>query len=87
MIEIKIDDVSFYTTKRALRERRVGTSKQMNDTLYALYQNMFNAIGVHTTVTMYDERMQSRTRDISIRIWPKDVFPLHKKANKFASKV
>ena len=67
MIEVKVNGISFYTTKRALRERRVGSDSNLNVALSQMYENMFNAVGIHSTITLYDSKMRKHTYDISIR--------------------
>jgi hypothetical protein len=67
MIEVKVNGVSFYTSKRALRERRVGSDSNLNVALSQMYENMFNAVGIHSTITLYDSKMRRHTYDISIR--------------------
>ena len=67
MIEVKVNGVSFYTSKRALRERRVGSDSNLNVALSQMYENMHNAVGIHSTITLYDHKMRKHTYDIAIR--------------------
>ena len=67
MIEVKVNGVSFYTSKRALRERRVGSDSNLNVALSQMYENMHNAVGIHSTITLYDHKMQQHKYDIHLR--------------------
>ena len=67
MIEVKVNGVSFYTSKRALRERRVGSDSNLNVALSQMYENMFNAVGIHSTITLDDSKLRQHSYDISIR--------------------
>jgi hypothetical protein len=66
MIRVIVNGISFYTTKRALREGRVGSDTNLNVALQSVYSNMFNAVGIATTMTIYDSKMGKHTYDIQI---------------------
>jgi len=66
MIRVIVNGVSFYTTKRAIVERRVGDNSNINEAIYQLYSNMFNAVGIGSTISLYDSKMCKHTYDIQI---------------------
>ena len=66
MMRVIVNGVSFYTTKRAIVERRVGDNSNINEAIYQLYSNMFNAVGIGSTISLYDSKMRKHTYDIQI---------------------
>ena len=66
-IRVIVNGVSFYTSKRALREGRVGSDSNLNVALQSVYSNMFNAVGISTTMTLYDNKMRKHTYQIQIK--------------------
>lgn len=68
MIRVIVNGVSFYTTKRAIRESRVGDSLFLNDRLRDLYLDMIRRgdTGVCTKITAYDSKMRRESYDIQI---------------------
>ncbi len=66
MMRVIVNGVSFYTTKRAIVERRVGDNSNINEAIYQLYSNMFNAVGIGSTISLYDSKMCKHTYDIQI---------------------
>jgi hypothetical protein len=68
MVRVIVNGVSFYTTKRAIREQRVGDNIAINQAVAALYSNMFNATGISSRVLTYDNKMQQKYYDIQINL-------------------
>jgi hypothetical protein len=68
MIRVIVNGVSFYTTKSAIKNRRVGDNTNLNEAIAQLYSNMFNAIGIGTTMHIYDSKMRKHTYDIQINV-------------------
>jgi hypothetical protein len=66
-MQVIVNGISFYTTKRALRERRVGSDSNLNVALSQVYENLFNAVGIATTISLYDSKMRKHTYDIQMR--------------------
>jgi hypothetical protein len=66
-MQVIVNGISFYTTKRALRERRVGSDSNLNVALSQVYENLFNAVGISTTISLYDHKMKKHTYDIQMR--------------------
>jgi hypothetical protein len=66
MIRVIVNGVSFYTTKRAIVERRVGDNATMNLAVAQLFENMFNAVGISSRIHVYDGKMNRVSYDIQI---------------------
>ena len=66
-MQVIVNGISFYTSKRALRERRVGSDSNLNVALSQVYENLFNAVGIATTISLYDSKMRKHTYDIQMR--------------------
>lgn len=62
-----VNGISFYTTKRALRERRVGNDSNLNVALSQVFENLHNAVGISTTIRLYDHQMKQHTYDVQLR--------------------
>ena len=60
-----VNGVSFYTTGAAIK-RGVGDFVGVNAAVRQVFENMFNANGIATTITVYDDRMQSTRYDVQI---------------------
>ena len=60
-----VNGVSFYTTGAAIK-RGVGDFVGVNAAVRQVFENMFNATGIATTITVYDDRMQSTRYDVQI---------------------
>jgi hypothetical protein len=63
---VKVNGISFYTTKTAI-ERGVGDCVSVNTVVRQLFGNMFNAVGIATTMTVYDHKMNRVKYDVEIR--------------------
>ena len=68
MVRVIVNGVSFYTTKKAIKERRVGSDSNLNQAIYSLYENMFNAVGIASRVVTYDHQMKQNSFDIQINL-------------------
>jgi hypothetical protein len=66
MVRVIVNGVSFYTTEARIKRREVGDNTNLNEAIYQLHSNMFNAIGIGSTMTVYDSKMQSHKFDIQI---------------------
>jgi hypothetical protein len=60
-----VNGVSFYTSAAAIK-RGVGNSISVNTVVRQLFENMFNAIGVGSTMTIYDHKMNPVSYDVQI---------------------
>jgi hypothetical protein len=60
-----VNGVSFYTTGAAIK-RGVGDSVAVNTVVRQLFENMFNAIGIASTMTVYDHKMDRVKYDVHI---------------------
>jgi hypothetical protein len=60
-----VNGVSFYTTGAAIK-RGVGNSVSVNTVVRQLFENMFNAVGIGSTMSVYDHKMSKVTYDIQI---------------------
>jgi hypothetical protein len=61
-----INGVSFYTTKTAIKSRRVGDFTMQNDALFYALDLMGKNNGVGTTVRYYDHKMAQHKFDIQL---------------------
>ena len=61
-----INGVSFYTTKTAIKRRRVGDFKMQNDALLYALDLMGKHAGIGTTVRYYDHKMAQHKFDIQL---------------------
>jgi hypothetical protein len=68
MVRVIVNGVSFYTTKSAIKNRRVGDNSNLNEAIAQLYSNLFNAVGIGTTMHIYDSKMKKHTYDIQINV-------------------
>jgi hypothetical protein len=60
-----VNGVSFYTTGAAIK-RGVGDSVSVNVVVRQLFEDMFNAIGISSRLSVYDHKMEKVTYDVSI---------------------
>lgn len=60
-----VNGVSFYTSAAAIK-RGVGNSVSVNTVVRQLFENMFNAIGAGSTMTIYDHKMNPVSYDVQI---------------------
>ena len=60
-----VNGVSFYTTGAAIK-RGVGDFVGVNTAVRQVFENLFNATGIATSITVYDDRMQSTRYDVQI---------------------
>jgi hypothetical protein len=63
-----VNGISFYTTKAAIKGRRVGDFSLQNDALYYVLDLMGKSQGFATTVTYYDHKMQRHCYDVQLSI-------------------
>lgn len=66
MLRVIVNGVSFYTTEKRIKDRVVGTDSNLNEAIYQLYSNMFNAVGMASTIRIYDGKMKQHSFDIQI---------------------
>ena len=64
MIRVRINDVSFYTTKKRIREG-VGDSTEINAIVSLAYKMLKNHNGC-TTISVYDNKMIKKTYNVQI---------------------
>jgi hypothetical protein len=60
-----VNGVSFYTTAAAIK-RGVGDSVSVNTVVRQLFENLFNAVGIASTLTVYDHKMNPVKYDVQI---------------------
>lgn len=60
-----VNGVSFYTTGAAIK-RGVGDSVSVNTVVRQLFENLFNGIGIASTMTVYDNKMNQVKYDVQI---------------------
>lgn len=60
-----VNGVSFYTSAAAIK-RGVGNSVSVNTVVRQLFENMFNAVGIGSTMHVYDHKMNKVTYDVQI---------------------
>lgn len=60
-----VNGVSFYTSGAAIK-RGVGDLISLNTAVRQLFEDMFNAIGISSRISVYDEKMKQVTYDIQI---------------------
>ena len=68
MVRVIVNGVSFYTTKARIKNRTVGDNSNINEAIYQLYSNLFNAVGIGSTISLYDSKMKKHTYDIQINL-------------------
>ena len=65
-INVIVNGISFYTTSAAIK-RGVGNNSNVNVAIRQVFADMHNAIGIGTTVRLYDHQMKQHTYDIQLR--------------------
>ena len=60
-----VNGVSFYTSAAAIK-RGVGDFVSVNTVVRELFENMFNAVGIGSTMTVYDHKMNRVSYDVQI---------------------
>lgn len=68
MVRIIVNGISFYTTRARIKNRTVGSDTNLNEAIYQLYSDLFNAIGIGSTISLYDSKMRKHTYDIQINV-------------------
>jgi hypothetical protein len=63
-----VNGVSFYTTKAAIKGRRVGDFSLQNDALYYVLDLMGKDQGFGTRVRYYDHQMKQHCFDVQLSI-------------------
>ena len=62
---VVVNGVSFYTSAAAIK-RGVGNSTSVNTVVRQLFENMFNAVGIGSTMHVYDHKMNRVSYDVQI---------------------
>lgn len=65
-INVTINGISFYTTSAAIK-RGVGNNSNVNVAVQQVFENLHNAVGISTTIRLYDHQMKQHTYDIQLR--------------------
>jgi hypothetical protein len=60
-----VNGVSFYTSAVAIK-RGVGDFVSLNTAVRQLFEHMFNAVGISSRISVYDDKMEKVTYDIQI---------------------
>jgi hypothetical protein len=60
-----VNGISFYTTGAAIK-RGVGDSVNVNVVVRQLFENMHNALGIASTMSVYDHKMNRVSYDVQI---------------------
>ncbi len=68
MVRVIVNGVSFYTTKSRIVNRTIGSDSNLNCAVAQLYSDLFNAVGIASTITLYDSKMKKHTYDIQITV-------------------
>lgn len=66
MMRVIVNGVSFYTTESRIKSRTVGSDTNLNEALALLHSNLFNGLGIGSTISLYDSKMKKHTYDIQI---------------------
>ena len=61
-----VNGISFYTTSTAIR-RGVGNNSNINVAIQQVFADLFNAVGISTTIRLYDHQMKQHKYDIQLR--------------------
>ena len=67
-IRVIVNDVCFYTSRKAIKERRVGSYTLQNDALSYALEKMGTNDGIGTTVRYYDHKMQQKIFQIQLSV-------------------
>jgi hypothetical protein len=68
MVRVIVNGVSFYTTKSKIKSRSVGDNTNLNEALALVFADLHNAVGIGTTMHIYDSKMRKHTYDIQINV-------------------
>ena len=63
---VTVNGVSFFTSAAAIK-RGVGFDVSVNTVVRQLFEMMFNATGVHSTMSVYDNKMRRVEYDVTIQ--------------------
>ena len=67
-IRVICNGVSFYTSRSAIKERRVGDFSLQNDALCYALERMGTNDGIGTTVRYYDHKMEQKIFQIQLSV-------------------
>ena len=67
-IRVICNGVSFYTSRKAIKERRVGDFSLQNDALKFALEKMGTNDGIGTTVRYYDHKMEQKIFQIQLSV-------------------
>lgn len=67
-IRVIVNDVCFYTSRKAIKERRVGSYTLQNDALCYALEKMGTNDGIGTTVRYYDHKMEQKIFQIQLSV-------------------
>ena len=67
-IRVIVNDVCFYTSRKAIKERRVGSYTLQNDALSYALERMGTNDGIGTTVRYYDHKMEQKIFQIQLSV-------------------
>ena len=67
-IRVICNGVSFYTSRKAIKERRVGDFGLQNDALSYALEQMSTNTGIGTTVRYYDHKMKQEVFNIQLSV-------------------
>ena len=67
-IRVIVNGVSFYTSRKAIKERRVGDFGLQNDALSYALEQMGTNQGIGTTVRYYDHKMKQEVFNIQLSV-------------------
>lgn len=67
-IRVIVNDVCFYTSRSAIKERRVGSYTLQNDALSYALEKMGTNDGIGTTVRYYDHKMEQKIFQIQLSV-------------------
>jgi hypothetical protein len=67
-IRVIVNDVCFYTSRKAIKERRVGSYTLQNDALCYALERMGTNDGIGTTVRYYDHKMEQKIFQIQLSV-------------------
>jgi hypothetical protein len=65
-MNVIVNGVSFYTTSTAIK-RGVGNNSNVNVAVRQVFEDLHNAVGICTTIRLYDHKMVQHTYDIQLR--------------------
>ena len=67
-IRVIVNGVCFYTSRSAIKERRVGSYTLQNDALSYALEKMGTNDGIGTTVRYYDHKMEQKIFQIQLSV-------------------